>query len=75
MLWKKESFIQDGEDPVQSLWKQGNAHPNARIGRSRQDHHFVQVKARSIRKHNPHRWFQRRNRHIQKCQIQCLGKC
>jgi len=57
-----------------SFRQQGDANPDARARRCRQDDDPVQVEVGPVRKHNSDRRFQRRNRHLQKRQIQRLGK-
>ena len=62
-----------GQDCVQSVWEQGDEDPDAGSGRSREDHHSLQTQVGPVRQHHSNCGLQRRDSHIQKCQIQCLG--
>ena len=59
--------------PSSSYLHLGNPHPNPRSRQRRQNHHPLPSSNRRSRSHSPHRRFQRRNPHVQKHHIQCLG--
>ena len=59
--------------PSSSYLHLGNPHTNPRSGQCRQNHHPLPSSNRRSRSHSPHHRFQRRNPHVQKHHIQCLG--
>lgn len=65
---------QDGQNSIQSVWEQRNAHFNAGTGCSRKNNHPLQAETGPARQHHPYGRIQCGDCYIQKRQIQRLGK-